>query len=232
MRDQNPYAVQNIAVAAATADERATFLQKTYSLLAAGVFVFAATLWAAGNVPAVQSLAVGLWQTSPWIVLIGIFGAGWVVRAVAETRPINLIAYFAYTFVFGLLLAPLVLVAADAAPQVLTQASIVTLLVFSGLTGYVFATGKDFSFLGAALAIGLFAMIGVGVAGLLFGFAVGLWYSVAGVVLFSGYILYDTSRILHHLPTNAHVRGAIELFVSLVLLFQHVLNLLMSLNRD
>lgn len=232
MNEQNPYAPANIAVAAASADERATFMQKTYSLLAAGVFVFAATLWAAGNVPAVNSMAVGLWQTSPWIVLIGIFGAGYVVRAVADTKPINLIAYFAYAFLFGLLLAPLVLVAADQSPTVLTQASLVTVLVFSGLTGYVFISGKDFSFLRGALTIGLFGMIGVIIAGLIFDFSIGLWFSGFGVLLFSGFILYDTSRILHHLPSNAYVRGAIELFVSLIMLFQHVLILLMSLNRD
>jgi FtsH-binding integral membrane protein len=151
---------------------------------------------------------------------------------VARTHPINLIAYFAYAIFFGLVLAPLVLFAAETSPTVLTQASIVTLLVFSGLSAYVFVSGKDFSFLGGVLAIAALAMVGVLVAGLLFGFAIGLWFSVLGVLVFSGYILYDTSRILHHYPTDAHVPAAIELFVSLILLFQHVLNLLLSLNRD
>ena len=232
MNDQNPYAPDNVVVAAASADERATFLQRTYTLLAAGVLVFAATLWAAGNIPAVRDLAIGLWNTSPWIVLIGIIGGGFVVRSVAATHPINLVAYFAYAFFFGLLLTPLVYVAADMPGQVLTQASIVTVLVFSGLTGYVFVSGKDFSFMGGALAIASLAMIGIMIAGWIFGFTIGLWFSGFGVLLFSGFILYDTSRILHHYPTNAHVRAAIELFISLIMLFQHVLILLMSLNND
>ena len=46
-------------------------------------------------------------------------------------------------------------------------------------------------------------------AGWLFGFHLGLWFSVLGVLLFSGYVLYDTSRILHHYPTDAHVPAAI-----------------------
>ncbi len=225
----NPYAAQPAALAAA--DARAAFLQRTYSLLLAGVFCFAATLWAAANVQAVTQLAVGLYKGGPLVCLLVLFGGGFAVRAVAQRHPINLVAYFAYTFLFGLLLAPLVLTVAAQAPEVLTQASIVTLLVFSGLTAYVFVSRKDFSFLGGALAIAAFGMLGLIVAGILFGFAPGLWFSVLGVLVFSGYILYDTSRILHHYPVNAHVAAAIELFVSLILLFQYILRLFLS-NRD
>ena len=108
----------------------------------------------------------------------------------------------------------------------------ITVLIFSGLTAYVFLSGKDFSFLGGALSIAGMAMVGVILAGIIFGFGLGLWFSVLGVVVFSGFVLYDTSRILHHYPTTAHVPAAIELFTSLVILFQYVLILLSSLNRD
>jgi FtsH-binding integral membrane protein len=126
-----------------------------------------------------------------------------------------------------LLLAPVVLYMANAQPEVLTQAAMLTALVFTGLTGYVFVTRKDFSFLGGALAIGVFALIGIAIAGSLFGFTVGLWYSVLGVVVFSGYVLYDTSKILHSYPTTAYVSAAVVLFVDVVLLFKHILFLLM-----
>jgi len=231
MVDTNPYAAADVA-AIADADARASFLQRTYSLLLAGVFVFAGTLWAAGSVPAVSSLAIGLFEMGPLVLMLVWFGAAFAVRAVADKRPINVVAYFAYAAFFGLVLAPLVLYAAHAKPDVLTQASIVTVLVFSGLTAYVFVSRRDFSFLGSALTIGAMAMIGVLVAGILFGFSLGLWFSAAGVLLFSGFILYDTSRILHHYPTNAHVAAAIELFVGLIMLFQNVLMLLLSLGDN
>ena len=230
--DPNPYAMSHVAAADASADARATFLQRTYSLLLAGVVVFAATLWAAGNIPAVNSLAVGLFRGGWMISMLVLFGGMWAVRAVADRYPINLAVYFGFTFLFGLLLAPMVLMASAVAPHTLTQASIVTVLVFSGLTGYVFISGKDFSFLGGALTIAMIAMVGLLVAGFLFGFELGLWFSVVGVLVFSGMILYDTSRVLHHLPTTAYVRAAVELFVSLVMLFQYVLHILMSLNSD
>lgn len=232
MSDQNPYAVENVAAISASADARAAFLQRTYSLLMAGVVCFAATLWAADSVPAVRAIAASMWGFGPLVLMLLMFGLGFGVRAVAQKHPINLIAYFAYTIFFGLLLAPLVIYALDASPNTLTQASIVTLLVFSGLTAYVFISGKDFSFMGGILSIGAIAMVGCIVAGVLFGFELGLWFSVGGVLLFSGFILYDTSRILRHYPTNAHVPAAIELFVSLIMLFQYVLHLLLSLNRD
>lgn len=228
----NPYAVTSVPAAHAEADARAAFLQRTYMLLLAGVGVFAATLWAAGNVPAVNGLAVGLWNTNRWIVLIGILGGGFLVRAMAMKRPINVVLYFAYAFLFGLLLAPVVLWASANQPLVLTQASLVTALVFTGLTAWVFVSGKDFSFLGGALTVGALGLFGVVLCSMLFGFSLGAVYAGFGVLLFSGYILYDTSRILHHYPTNAHVPAAIELFVSLIMLFQHVLHLLMSLQDD
>ncbi|MCC6673246.1 MAG: US12 family protein [Planctomycetes bacterium] len=229
MSTSNPYAYSPAAEAPVA--ERAVFLQKTYALLLAGIFVFAGTLWAVPNVPVVGELAARLWSNR-WIPLVVLFGAAFLVHAVAEKRPINLVVYFAYAFLFGLILAPLVLITASGpgGAAVLTQASIVTAMVFTGLTGYVFLSKRDFSFLGGALAIGLFALIGIGLAGMIFGFEAGLWYSVAGVVLFSGYVLYDTSRILHHYPTTAHVSAAIVLFVDVVLLFKHLLILLS--NRD
>ena len=98
--------------------------------------------------------------------------------------------------------------------------------MFSGLTGYVFVSGKDFSFLGGALAIALFALLGIAIAGWIFGFSVGIWYSVIAVLVFAGYILYDTSKVLHHYPVTAHVSAAIVLFVDVVLLFKHILILL------
>lgn len=232
MSDPNPYAVHTIAAAADSADARATFLQKTYTLLMLGVAVFAGTLWASANVPAVQELAIGLYRMGWLVMMLILFGVFYGVRALATKYPINLVAYFGLAFFFGLLLAPMVLSVAAVKPDVLTQAVIVTLLVFSGLTAYVFVSGKDFSFMGGALSIGVMAMIGILLAGWLFGFDLGLWFGVLGVVVYAGFVLYDTSRVLHHYPVTAHVPAAIELFTSLVMLFQYVLYLLMSLNND
>ena len=67
--------------------------------------------------------------------------------------------------------------------------------------------------------------------GALFGFGLGLLFSIAMVGLASAAILYDTSKILHHYSTDQHVAASLELFASVALLFWYVLRILMRLSR-
>jgi FtsH-binding integral membrane protein len=236
MNDVNPYSVQSMTPAAlAAVEERAAFLRRTYGLLLAAIATMVATLWAAGNVDSVRDLATGLWQTIMggrwgWLLYAGLFiGGSMLVHAFAERRPLNLVFFFGFAFLMGLLLAPLiygVLARGDAGVTAINQAALLTGLTFTGLTAYVFFSGKSFSFLGGALSIGMWLLIGIAVAGMLFGFQIGIWYSVAIVALFAGYILYDTGAILHRYPTTAHVSAACVLFVDVIMLFKHILFLL------
>lgn len=236
----NPYAFGGaIPVDQAPADERATFLRKVYSLLLAGILAFAGTLWAAANVQPVQDMAIGLWRTIAgaggfgWILYMAIMMGGFfVVHAVATVKPLNLIAYFGWSFLLALLAAPLVLGVAAAQPTVLTQASTVTALVFTGLTAYVFMTGKDFSFLRGILGLGMILLIVMGLCSWIWGFGSPLLFSGLGIALFSGYILYDTSNIMHRYPSNMAVSAAVVLFTDVVFLFKNILILLMSLSND
>ncbi len=82
------------------------------------------------------------------------------------------------------------------------------------------------------MALGGLAAMGVIIAGIFFGFSLGLWFSGLMVVLSCGYILYDTSNIMHHYSTNQYVAAALALFASVVLLFWYVLQILMSMSRD
>ncbi len=231
---QNPYAFGNqLTAAEASTMERAAFLKKVYSLVLMGVLGFAVTLWAAANVEPVHGWAMSLGRAiygSPFgfFLYIGIFMGGFMaVHAVAEKKPLNLIAYFSWTFLLGLLVAPMVMIAAAVDPGIVSQASLITAMIFTGLTGYVFVTGKDFSFLGGILAIGFFALMAVLLAGWIFGFGVGIWFSVAMVAFMAGYILYDTSNILRRYPTTMAVSAAVVLFTDVVLMFKWVLILLM-----
>jgi hypothetical protein len=111
---------------------------------------------------------------------------------------------------------------------VIQQAGLITLSMFTGLTAVVFLTNKDFSFLRTALVIGGFISIGLIVAGALFGFDLGLWFSVGMVVLASVSILYQTSQIKNQYETDQHVAAALQIFSSVMLLFWYVLRILMS----
>ena len=239
MEDRNPYAELTAPPAAfAAVTERAAFLKKVYGILFLGVLGFAATLWAAGNVPVVNDAAMAVGrliygQKWGWAIYLGAFFAGsWLVNRLAETRPINVIAYAGWVVLLGFLIAPLVLmIAKTQGPEVISQASGMTALVFGALTIVVFYTSKDFSFLRSALWLGGIAVLVTSIAGAIFGFSLGLWFSAAIVVLMAGYILYDTSVILHRLPTTMAMTGAILLFTDVVLLFKHIL-ILVSRSRD
>jgi FtsH-binding integral membrane protein len=61
----------------------------------------------------------------------------------------------------------------------------------------------------------------------------GIWFSAAMIVFASGYILYDTSNVLHHYRTDQYVAASLALFASVALLFWYVLRIMIALsNRD
>lgn len=239
MEERNPYRELTAPPAAfAAASERATFLKKVYGILFLGVLGFAATLWSAAHVPVAHDLAMSVGKLIHgnrwgWLIYMAIFmGGSYAVHAVAETRPINAIAFGAWVVLLGFLTAPLVLwISAARGPEIVTQASGLTALVFGGLTVYVLWSGKDFSFLRGALTMAFWGILAVSLIGMLTGFTPGLWMSFAIVLLFAGYILYDTSTILHQLPGNMAMTGAILLFTDVVLLFKHIL-VMLARSRD
>jgi FtsH-binding integral membrane protein len=105
---------------------------------------------------------------------------------------------------------------------------LVTILGFAALTGIAFYTRKDFSFLrGALLWGGVGAMLLV-IGGVVFGFQLGLFFSVAMVVFAGAAILYDTSNVVHHFPENRYVAASLQLFSSVTLMFWYVLRIFMS----
>ena len=108
------------------------------------------------------------------------------------------------------------------------SAGLVTAIVFGGLTVTVFATKANFSFLRWALVAGSFIALALIVVGIFTGFNLGLWFSVAMVVLAAGMILYNTSNVLHHYNTNQYVAASLALFASIALLFWYVLQIVMS----
>ena len=141
------------------------------------------------------------------------------------------LAFGLYILAEAFIFVPLIYIAAfymDSGPELLNQAAIVTLALFTGLSAVVFVTKKDFSFMKTGLTIGFFIALGLIVAGVLFGFNLGLWFSVGMVVLASGSILYQTSNMIHKYQSHQHVAASLGLFASLMLLFWYILSILSS----
>ena len=157
--------------------------------------------------PDVQNLKIVSGSARFW-------GGAMAVHAFAERKPLNLVLFYAYSVVMGLLVAPIALYAAETSPDVLLEAAVTTVVVFSALTGYVFFTKKDFSFLRGTLTVMFFVLLLGPLLGMLFGFDLTLLFSIGIVLFFVLYILYDTSAILRRYPTTMHVSAACVLFAA------------------
>jgi FtsH-binding integral membrane protein len=229
----NEYA-QQLSVSQSQPSERATFIRRTYAHLAGAVLAFLLLEAYLLNSPlAEKMLAFISGSQFGWLMILGAFIlCGWMARGLASggaSQSMQYVGLSLYVIAEAVIFVPLLYIAVNySSPEVLPTAGILTLLLFVGLTAVVFTTRKDFSFLRSILTIGGFIALGLIVCGAIFGFNLGLIFSVAMVLLASGAILYDTSKILHHYRSDQYVGAALELFASVALLFWYVLRIVMN----
>jgi modulator of FtsH protease len=146
----------------------------------------------------------------------------------------GLLCVFALTGFMGLTLGPMLSAYMASVPNggelVMTSLGI-TGLMFLGLSGYILTTGKDMSFMGGFLTVGLFGLLAVIVVGLFVDLSAFQMAISAGVVLLmAGYILYETSAIIHGGQTN-YILATVGLYVSLYNIFVNLL-MLFGLSGD
>jgi FtsH-binding integral membrane protein len=228
------------SAAQSMASERAAFVRRVYMHLAGAVLALIGIEVVLLNVVDRQSILKLMFGT-PWswlVVMLLFMGAGFVARIWAQSRSSPALQYAGlalYVGAWAIMFLPL-LIACEILPNcrnVIPQAGILTGAVFGGLTLAVMITRKDYSFLAPVLCVGSLIALGVIVAGVIFGFSLGLFFSFAMVALISGYILYDTSNVILHYPPDMHVAAALELLADVAMLFWYIVQILMSLNsRD
>jgi FtsH-binding integral membrane protein len=226
-----------ITVAQSRPSERALFIQKTYMHLAGavGAFVIVECLLFLTGIAELMLRFVAGSQFS-WLLILGGFALlGWFSRSLTA-RADDIQTQYAglglYVVAEALIFAPLLYIATYFSdPTVLPTAAILTLLLFGGLTTIAFTTRTDFTFLGGILKIAGFVALGLIICSVLFGFTLGLLFSVAMVVFASAAILYDTSKIMRHYATHQYVAASLELFASVALLFWYLLRMVMALSR-
>lgn len=219
--------------ARATVEDRAAFLVRTYQTLFGAVVAFVVVeyvLFATGIADAIADFAFN----TNWLLFLGGFIlVAWMARrfAFSESIATQWAALAGYIVAEAILFAPLLFIADTYADGVISSAAAVTLAGFAALTAIVFATRKDFSFMRSALMWLGFGALGLIVASVLFGFQLGNLFSIAMIVFAGAAILYDTSKVLLHYPTDRHVGAALDLFASAALMFWYVLRLFMGSRR-
>ncbi len=231
----NEYA-QQLTVSQAQPGERAAFIRRTYGHLAGAILTFIALEAYMIQSPIAEMLLRVMQMNYGWLLILGGFMIlGRLASGLAYSSASQSVQYAGltlYVIAESIIFAPLLYLAmAYSSPEVIPTAGILTLGIFGGLTLIVFTTKKDFSFLRGILSVGFMVALGLIVCAVIFGFNLGLVFSAVMVLLASGAILYDTSRIMHHYNTDQHVAASLQLFASIALLFWYVLRILMSLNR-
>lgn len=111
-------------------------------------------------------------------------------------------------------------------PQLIMQALGLTAVVFVTLSGYAITTKKDFSFMRGFLLAGLVIAIVAGIANIFIGSGAIFMALNAGIaLLMTGFILFDTSRIVNGGETN-YIRATVALYLDFLNLFISILHLL------
>ncbi len=200
-------------------------LKNTYMLLGMTLLFSAVT--------AGISMAVGLGHGAGLVLALVGFGLLFVVNKTADTSK-GLLAIFAFTGVMGASIGPMLsyYLQLPNGPELVLQALGGTALVFFGLSAYALTTRKDFSYMGGFLMVGLLVAVVAMIANIFLGIpALSLTISAAVVMIMSGLILYDTSRIINGGETN-YIRATVSLYLNVYNLFIHMLHLLTAFSGD
>jgi FtsH-binding integral membrane protein len=225
---------RSVPVSDADVSTRATFISRVYFHLLGAIMAFTGIevfLFTSGLA---EPIARQLLSVNWLFVLGGFMIVGWLASRVAH-HAVSLFSQYAaltgFIIAQAIIFVPLLYIAHYHAPGVIDSAALVTLLGFGGLTAIVFMTRKDFSFLRGILCWGAIVALVLIVAGVLFGFELGTYFSVAMIALAGGAILYDTSNVLHHYPEDRYVAASLQLFASVALMFWYVLRLFLATRR-
>lgn len=194
-------------------------LRNTYALLAL-TLLFSAVI-------AGVSMALNLPHPGLLLTLAGYFGLLFLT-ARFRNSGIGLAMVFALTGFMGYTLGPLLnaYLGLSGGPQLVMTALGGTGVIFLGLSGYVLASRRDFSFMGGFLMVGILVAFLAGLGAIFFELpGLALAVSAMFVLLMSGLILYETSNIIHGGETN-YVMATVTLYVSIYNLFTSLLHLL------
>lgn len=176
---------------------------------------------------AMVSVMMNLPQSMAFILMLVGFGLLFVVHKMADSAK-GLPAIFAFTGVMGASLGPMLsfYLAMENGPSMVLQALGGTALIFFSLSAYALSSKKDFSYLGGFLMTGLIVAVVAMIANFFLAIPLlSITISAVVVMIMSGLILFDTSRIIQGGETN-YIRATVGLYLSIFNIFVHLLHLL------
>ncbi|HFE39260.1 MAG TPA: Bax inhibitor-1/YccA family protein [Gammaproteobacteria bacterium] len=206
--------------AAISAEVKNKVLRDTYKLLSM-------TLLFSGLMAAV-SMMVALPPATSLLASIGAIVLVWFVLPKTANSSSGIFVVFGFTGLLGLGLGPVLnsYLAIPNGSQIIMTAMGGTGAIFLGLSGYALMTKKDFSFLGGMLFAGMIVILIAALANIFFQIpALSLAISGAVILIMSGFILFDTSRIINGGETN-YILATASLYLSIYNIFVSLLQIL------
>ncbi len=227
LSQNNTASGQNASYDSTSKTELMSFLRATYQLFAGSLL--AATAGAYIGLDMVSTIASWYWGLVilEFILLFALF-------AVKNKPGINLAVLFGFTFISGLTITPLLAhtFAMPGGAAIVAQAFLMTSVAFAGISMFAMTTKRDFSSMGKMLFIGLIVIIVGSIANIFIQMPMlQLIIAMAGAVLFSAFILYDTQQIIKG-NYSTPIEAAIALYLDFFNLFIMLLQIFGILNSD
>ena len=227
MEHVNTSTAQNV-----TSAETQKVLRNTYMLLSM-TLAFSALM-------AGISMSMNLGSGTAMIMSLAALAIVWFVLPRTANTAMGLPVVFLFTGLLGAALGPMLnrYLSLPNGSEMVMQALGGTAIIFFSLSAYVLTTKKDFSFMGGFLFVGLMVVIvgaiGAMVASYFFGVDISLFSLVisgAIVLLMSGFILFDTSRIINGGETN-YIMATVGLYLNIYNLFTALLHIIGATSDD
>jgi modulator of FtsH protease len=214
----------DVSFGASAVPARSTVLQNTYRLLSMTLIWSALTAYLGMLFP-----VGGLGLLGIMVVAIGLLFA---TRAYSNSGT-GVLLVFGFTGLMGFSLGPTLnhYLSLPHGSEIVGTALLATGAAFFGLSAYVQVTKKDFAFLGGFLMVGLIGLVVVSLVGMFFPTpALSLTLSYISVLIFGGYILYDTSDIISGRQTN-YIMATISLYLDILNMFTSLLRIVGGLRN-
>ncbi len=213
------------------ATEQNKVLRNTYLMLALTM------------IPTVIGAAIGtsvnfsFMAAHPILSALMMFGAmmGMLFAVAALRNSVwGIVALLGFTLLAGVFLGPILQVALHLknGAQLIGMAAGGTGIIFFSLATLATVSKKDYSFMGKFLFIGMILLLIASLANIFFQIpALSLTISSIAVLIFSAYILFDISQIVHGGETN-YIMATLALYMDIYNIFVNLLNLLMAFNGE
>ncbi|KAJ8497932.1 hypothetical protein OPV22_008484 [Ensete ventricosum] len=209
---------------------RWAFIRKVYAILAAQ---FLLTAGVASVISFVRPIPAFLLSHTPaslavfFALLLLPLIAMWPLLHYRQRHPINLVFLAVYTFCMSLSVG---LACVTVSGKVVLQAVILTATVVIGLSIYTFwaaRRGCDFTFLLPFLFASLLVLLVYSIMQLCFPLSrfAHTIYGCAASLVFSGFLIYDTDKLIKRHTYNEYVIAAISLYMDIINLFISMLGL-------